>query len=82
MFVPLVFFARGLGAGSVAGDDSAVPDSEPSPDQPPAAAPGPDDRPVLPLRSLDDADTGWGERPEPDDDERLRQDRPPHWDAR
>jgi hypothetical protein len=24
---------------------------------------------------------GWGERPEPDDDDRLRQDRPPHWDT-
>jgi hypothetical protein len=35
-----------------------------------------------PLRSLDDSDTGWGDRPEPDDDERLREDRPPHWDAR
>jgi hypothetical protein len=42
----------------------------------------PDDRPVLPLRSLDDSDTGWGERDEPDDDERLREDRPPHWDPR
>jgi hypothetical protein len=35
---------------------------------------------VVPLRSLDDTDAGWGERPEADDDERLRQDRPPHWD--
>jgi hypothetical protein len=69
-----------------------VPDSEPPPGQPhvaspPAAAPAapardPDDRPVLPLRSLDDSDTGWGERNEPDDDERLREDRPPHWDSR
>jgi feruloyl-CoA synthase len=42
---------------------------------PPVAAP-----PVLPERSRDDTDVGWGERPEPDDDERLRADRPPHWD--
>lgn len=81
---------------------AAVPDSEPPPGQPPvagpaeaeppasgSAAPAADDRPVLPLRSLDDplrslddSDTGWGDRPEPDDDERLREDRPPHWDAR
>jgi hypothetical protein len=73
----------------------AMPDREPPPAQPPAApppasaapaqpaaAPGPDDRPVLPVRSLDDSDTGWGERAEPDDDERLREDRPPHWDPR
>lgn len=27
------------------------------------------------------ADADWGEYTEPDDDERLRRDRPPHWDA-
>jgi hypothetical protein len=40
----------------------------------------PDDRPVLPEHSDDEAGIGWNEPPEPDDDERLRQDRPPHWD--
>lgn len=40
----------------------------------------PDSRPVLPERSTDETDAGWGERPEPDDDERLRQERPPHYD--
>jgi hypothetical protein len=35
---------------------------------------------VLPERSSDETDAGWGERPEPDDDERLRQERPPHYD--
>lgn len=44
---------------------------------PPAA----DDRPVLPLRSTDETDTGWGDPPEPDDEERLRAERPPHWDG-
>jgi hypothetical protein len=39
-----------------------------------------DDRLAVPLRSADDTDIGWGERPEPDDDARLREDRPPHWD--
>ena len=37
------------------------------------------DKPVLPVRSQDDTDVGWGERPEPDDDERLNRERPPHW---
>jgi hypothetical protein len=45
-----------------------------------AARPAPDPRPVLPQRGSDETDAGWGERPEPDDDERLRQDRPPHYD--
>ena len=30
-------------------------------------------------RSADDTDTGWGERPTEDDDERLLRDVPPHW---
>ena len=35
--------------------------------------------PVLPGRSADDSDTGWGERPTDDDDERFLRDVPPHW---
>lgn len=42
--------------------------------------PGPDDKPVLPAPTQDETDVGWSEDPEPDDEERLRQDRPPHWD--
>jgi hypothetical protein len=51
--------------------------------------PDPDDKPVLPARSEDETGIGWGEAPdapeapgapEPDDDERLRRERPPHWD--
>ncbi|HEY5016505.1 MAG TPA: hypothetical protein VIJ82_11345 [Streptosporangiaceae bacterium] len=54
----------------------------PAPDQPaPAGRPVHGDQPVLPEQSPDDTDAGWGERSEPDDDERLRQDRPPHWDT-
>ena len=33
-----------------------------------------------PLQSREDTNAGWGERPEPDDDERLYRDRPPHWE--
>jgi hypothetical protein len=36
-------------------------------------------KPALPDRSGDETDIGWGDRPEPDDDERLNRDRPPHW---
>ena len=50
--------------------------------------PDPDDKPVLsapsepvhPARSEEETGIGWGEAPEPDDDERLRRERPPHWD--
>jgi hypothetical protein len=54
--------------------------------------PDPDDKPVLPAQSEDETGIGWGEAPEaleapeafegpePDDYERLRRERPPHWD--
>jgi hypothetical protein len=31
-------------------------------------------------RASEDTDEAWGDRPDPDDDERLEQDRPPHHD--
>lgn len=34
---------------------------------------------VLPEQSVDDTDRGWGEWSRTNDD-RLREDRPPHWD--
>ncbi len=34
---------------------------------------------VLPDQTRDDTDAGWGERPGGNDD-RLLEDRPPHWD--
>jgi hypothetical protein len=37
--------------------------------------------PVQPEQSREDTDAGWGEPAEPDDDERLYRDRPPHWDS-
>ncbi|GEN79757.1 hypothetical protein [Actinotalea fermentans] len=36
------------------------------------------EQPVISPTS-DDADLGWGDRPEPDDGERLRREVPPHW---
>lgn len=48
--------------------------------QPPGSGESvPADRPVLPVQSQEDTDAGWGERPEPEDDERLYRERPPHW---
>jgi hypothetical protein len=38
------------------------------------------DEPLLPEQSREDTDAGWGEYTEPGDDERLRLDRPPHWE--
>lgn len=38
----------------------------------------PDDAPVIPNRSADDSDLGWGDGPDSNDD-RLRRDVPPHW---
>ncbi len=42
------------------------------------ATPVLDDTPLLPSRSADDSDTGWGEGPDSNDD-RLLRDVPPHW---
>lgn len=40
-----------------------------------------DGRDILPDVTVDEAGRGWGEDPhEPDDDRRLRDERPPHWD--
>jgi hypothetical protein len=56
------------------------PEQSPAAGPPDAARPAADPGPVLPQRGSDETDAGWGERPEPDDDERLRQERPPHYD--
>ena len=48
----------------------------------PANPPDPDraEEPVIPSKSREDTDAGWGEVPEPsDDDDRFYRDRPPHW---
>ena len=37
-----------------------------------------DDAPLIPDRSADDSDTGWGDGSDSNDD-RLRRDVPPHW---
>ena len=42
--------------------------------------PVPDDQAGLADQSPEDTDEGWGERSEPDDDERRYGERPPHWE--
>ena len=45
---------------------------------------GPSDRrdqQALPAQSWEDTDIAWGEQPEPDENDRLFRDRPPHWDS-
>lgn len=34
---------------------------------------------VLPERAADDSDLGWGEPAQPDDDDRLTREKPPHY---
>ncbi|MER7213570.1 hypothetical protein [Streptosporangium sp. NPDC000239] len=38
-----------------------------------------DGPPILPDQTGDDTDIGWGTWREPSDDDRLLEDRPPHW---
>ncbi len=38
-----------------------------------------DDAPLIPDRSADDSDTGWGESGSDSNDDRLLRDVPPHW---
>jgi hypothetical protein len=57
-------------AGRPAGDPA---------DPPPAGSPSPAaERPVLPDITTDERDIGWGELPEPGDDDRYLREVPPH----
>jgi hypothetical protein len=40
---------------------------------------GYDDEAPLPEQTSDDTDRGWGDDPDDSNDERLQQERPPHW---
>ena len=61
--------------GDAAGPDQAEPPSRPGPR---IARRRPSTGPVLPDVTSDEQDVGWGDRPEPDDDERLLREVPPH----
>ena len=71
--------SEGLQPRRTGGGRKDVMDTPKPPASPPPA--DPDDEPVLPAQSREDTDAAWGEPAEPDDDERLYRDRPPHWDA-
>jgi hypothetical protein len=60
---------------------TAVPDGKASSQSADAGRSDRSDMPVLPAQSQEDTDVGWGEQPEPEDDERLHRERPPHWDS-
>ncbi len=72
----------GVPSSSAAAGPSAGSDDATSSDAPPAAQVrrrrATDDAPVIPERSADDSDLGWGDGPDSNDD-RLRRDVPPHW---
>ena len=62
-----------LPADAVDGDGAAsgrAGDDRPSNIQP---------EPVIATRSADDSDVGWGDREAGSNDDRLHQDKPPHW---
>ncbi len=70
-------------ATSDTGEPAANGEPAQRPATPAAPQPGPrrpviDDAPLIPDRSADDSDTGWGDGSDSNDD-RLRRDVPPHW---
>lgn len=69
-------------AGTVGGDDANLVSSHPAvaADPPPVGKPvAPVAEPVVGGRSADDTDVGWGDREAGSNDDRLTQDKPPHW---
>ncbi len=68
-------------------DERPIDDDPQDTPTPPRTAPSPatrvkssvvDDHPLVPDRSADDSDTGWGDGYDSNDD-RLLRDVPPHW---
>ena len=70
-------------AGTVGGDDANLVSTHPAPEPAVSAAPSrpaaPAPEPVVARRSADDSDVGWGDREAGSNDDRLSQDKPPHW---
>lgn len=56
-----------------------TPPTEPRPGTTPPTRRTVDDAPVIPGRSADDSDTGWGDERSDSNDDRLLRDVPPHW---
>ena len=76
---PLTLMATRRFIGRSWEDGGMPPDAAPPKQPPRVSPPEPRDDLALPTQSEDDTDVGWGELPEPDDDERLSRERPPHW---
>ena len=58
---------------------SAVRPAAPAPPTKPTERAAALDARILPAQSREDTDAGWGDYRDPDDDDRLLRDRPPHW---
>lgn len=56
-----------------------TPPTEPRPGATPPERRPVDDTPLIPSRSADDSDTGWGDDRSDSNDDRLLRDVPPHW---
>lgn len=66
---------------NVTGDDELMSPYE-VPENPAGASPSSrQDQQAPPVQSREDTDIAWGEQPEPDENDRLYRDRPPHWDS-
>ncbi len=73
--------AERLGAENAKGDDELMSPHGP-PEEPPDVGPSSrQDQQALTVQSREDTDIAWGEQPEPDANDRLYRDRPPHWDS-
>lgn len=67
-------------AGTVGGDDANLVSTHPAVETPaPTGSAAPAPEPVVARRSVDDSDVGWGDREAGSNDDRLSQDKPPHW---
>ncbi|NUU16909.1 hypothetical protein HP550_06555 [Cellulomonas humilata] len=67
-------------AGTVGGDDANLVSTHPAAETPvPTGSATPAPEPAVARRSVDDSDVGWGDRDAGSNDDRLSQDKPPHW---
>jgi hypothetical protein len=69
-------------AGTVGGDEANLLSTHPAAPTDPVLSSGqvaPPAEPAVPRRSVDDSDVGWGDAEPGSNDDRLSQDKPPHW---
>jgi hypothetical protein len=73
--------AERLGPEIVRGDDELMSQYEVAENPADIGRRSRQDQQAPPVRSWEDTDIAWGEQPEPDENDRLYRDRPPHWDS-